>query len=47
MNENKVAKGLGGIRRNKYTKWYGEYIRDILEDTSYTGNAIYKPKNEK
>ncbi len=47
LNENKVAKGMWSLKKSKFTKWYGTYVRDILEDTAYIGNAIYKPKNEK
>lgn len=35
------------MKKSKFTKWYGTYVRDMLEDTSYIGNAIYNPKNEK
>ncbi len=47
LNENRVAKGMGGIKKAKFTKWYGSYVRDLIEDTSYSGNAVYRPKNEK
>ena len=47
LNDNKVAKWIWGVKKSKFTKWYGTYVRDMLEDTSYIGNAIYNPKNEK
>jgi site-specific DNA recombinase len=47
LNQNKVYKGMWSIRKAKNTKWYGTKIRDILEDTTYTGNALYEPKNDK
>jgi site-specific DNA recombinase len=47
LNENKVAKGMWSIKKPKFTKWYWTYVRDLVEDTAYIGNAIYKPKNDK
>ena len=46
LNEHKVAKGMGSIKKSKFTLWYGTYVRDLLENTAYIGNAIFKPKNE-
>lgn len=47
LNENKVWKGMWGLKRYKFTQWYGDTIRAILEDTTYIWSAIYKPKNDK
>lgn len=47
LNENKVWKGMGGLKRYKFTKWYGDTIRDILENTAYIWSAVYKPRTEK
>ncbi len=47
MNESKVLKGVWSVRDAKTTKWHGTTIMDILSNSTYTWNAIFKPKNDK
>lgn len=47
MNEYSVLKWYWSTKKNKNTKWYSTWIREMLEDTTYIGIAVYNPLNEK
>ncbi len=47
MNENKVLKSSGSVRKVRTTKWYPQNIRtDILENPLYIGRACYNSTQE-
>jgi site-specific DNA recombinase len=46
LNDGKIPKNDANLKKDKYTKWYGSTIRSILENSSYTGRAIYNSKDD-
>lgn len=46
MNEHKVRKSAFWLRKALDTKWYPKKIREMLEDTTYTGRAEYRQKED-
>jgi hypothetical protein len=46
MNEAKVPKNDGNLKKQKYTKWHGSTIKDILQNTAYIGCAYYNAKDD-
>lgn len=47
LNDKKIGKGVASRTSKKLTKWYGPTVRDMLSNTTYSGNRIEKIKNGK
>lgn len=46
MNESKVQKSDGNLKKDKSTKWYGSSIKAILVNPVYTWRAVYNAKDD-
>lgn len=47
LNESKVLKNEANLNKDRATKWYGNTIRALLENTAYTWRAVYNSKDDK
>lgn len=46
LNDAKIQKNDGNLKKDKNTKWYGSTVKMILTNTTYIGRAIYNSKDE-
>ena len=46
LNESKVQKSDGNLKKDKLTKWYGSTIKAILVNPVYTWRAVYNAKDD-
>jgi site-specific DNA recombinase len=46
LNESKVQKSDGNLKKDKLTKWYGSTIKAILINPVYTWRAVYNAKDD-
>ena len=46
MNESKVQKSDGNLKKDKLSKWYGSTIKAILTNPVYTWRAVYNAKDD-
>ncbi len=46
LNESKVQKNDGNLKKDKLSKWYGSTIKTILTNPVYTWRAVYNAKDD-
>ena len=46
LNESKVQKSDGNLKKDKLTKWYGSTVKAILVNPVYTWRAVYNAKDD-
>ena len=46
LNESKVQKNDGNLKKDKLSKWYGSTVKAIIKNPVYTWRAIYNAKDD-